>query len=130
MESCKDDLEAQVCPDWLRDARCRVRGLAKLNQGWDSYEAAPPSAVAIHKSEDALAALALMDYAPHRVAASIEGGIALSWRENDLDANIEFFNTGESLMEIPDPDGAPLIVDVDAIGLSAALERIRERMGG
>jgi len=70
-----------------------------------------------------------MDFPPDRVAASVEGGIALAWRTGDRDANIEFFNTGEVLTETPGPDGMPVIEEARSEDLRAALERIRECMG-
>jgi hypothetical protein len=113
-------------PAWRREALDRLDSLGRLETGWDSYQAPPPNAQARFNTSCALVDLALLDFPPHRVAPSVEGGIALAWRVGDKDANIEFFNTGEVLTEIPDADGMPMIEDVGSEDLRAALGRIRD----
>ena len=115
-------------PAWRQETLARLDSFGRLVPGWDSYQAPPPNARARFNAAAALDDLSSMDFPPHRVAPSVEGGIALSWRKGDRDANIEFFNTGEVLTEMRDVDGMPIIEDVGSEDLRAALERIRDCM--
>jgi len=116
---------------WYPALRSRLDGLRELAPGWDGYEAPAPSANARFWASEALLVLASGEGCPpQRLAPSVEGGIALSWRLGSRDANIEFFNNGEIYAATTEADSIPYIWEVEPSrqGLIRSLETIREHI--
>ena len=65
--------------------------LKTLRQGWDSYDAPPPSAIAI---ANARRFVELAARKPERIAPSAVGGVGVSHRENGRKVYTEFYNDG------------------------------------
>lgn len=75
----------------------KLNRLERLEQGWDSYDAEPPSGGAIRRAKEFLQLLRATLLVPNKILPSGEGGVALSfYSENGRDAYIEFLNDGEN----------------------------------
>jgi hypothetical protein len=68
-------------------------GFKTLKKGWDTYEAEPPNDLAI---ENAKRFINLFDLKPTRIAASVIGGIGITFRQIDEMIYIEFGNDGRN----------------------------------
>jgi hypothetical protein len=64
------------------------------------------------------------------VAPSVEGGVAIAWRRGRRNANVEFFNTGETLAATSDGSGNPRVWEITDEELAHALKEIREYIEG
>lgn len=114
---------------WYDSFKERLSRLSELSDGWDSYQAPRPSTLACSHAGEALKLLARgVGTPPQRLAASVEGGVAISWRRGPRDADIEFFNDGEIFAATSGDTGEPHIWQVvaDEDDLASALETIRE----
>lgn len=65
----------------------KIKSFAKLEKGWDSYRAEPPSKLAI----DTAIKVYEESHIPFRALASVEGGVALIYR----DIFVEVYNDGD-----------------------------------
>jgi hypothetical protein len=114
-----------------RKATCHLEFLQKLESfrhlsaGWDSYEAEPPNETAIDWAGRTLDILCQMGFAADRIAPSVEGGVAISWRRGRKNANIECFNTGEFLAATSDGTGNPHVRELSGEDLAQEMEAIR-----
>lgn len=68
--------------------------LSKLEQGWDSYGAMPPSRGALGAALRFLISGGATDVLPAKVLASAEGGVALRFALEKKRALVEFLNSG------------------------------------
>ena len=60
-----------------------VAGLSSLRHGWDTYDAEPPNELARKAANDILNALEQEAMPPSRLLPSREGGITISFAEED-----------------------------------------------
>jgi hypothetical protein len=66
---------------------------AKLEKGWDSYSADPPTNKCISSAKEILSKLSRQ---PDRVSPSVIGGIGMIWRLNKTDKiYLELYNNGD-----------------------------------
>lgn len=77
------------------ELRRQLRTTLALKCNWDTYGAEPPNEVARALAGKILDALETDLLLPTRLMASAEGGIAISFVEEDKRAEIEIYNTGE-----------------------------------
>lgn len=84
-----------VSSNWFEEELQKLRELGALEENWNTYGASAPNDLAIESAAKALEYLNSLEVQPDRVAASSEGGVAVSFFENEEYADIEFFNTGE-----------------------------------
>ena len=75
----------------------RLNRLANLPANWDGYGSDAPSRVAVHSAIAIATAFINFGLIPDAVTPSPEGGIALCFVGNNKYADIECFNSGETL---------------------------------
>lgn len=112
---------------WVDEMAYRIDEFSQLAAGWDGLHAEAPSALARQRALRTLFAAELADYRPVRVAPSVEGGIALSWRHDNRIGDIECFNDGTILggLVTRAPGPPPQVFAVPARDLAAAVARVR-----
>jgi hypothetical protein len=79
----------------FEEARGRLGQTAGLNRGWDTYGGDPPNDLARRIAANVLAVLEAEALPPARLLPSVEGGIAITFAEENGRAEIEIYNTGE-----------------------------------
>lgn len=91
-------------------------------------EAEPPSGLAIAYAHAILAELSLDRFAPSRVVASAEGGVAVCFVNGDRYSDIECLNNGSILGVTSDRRQRPNVweIDADSAAIARACSRIRE----
>lgn len=102
----------------------QIDNFSLLKQGWDSYNAEPPNSNARYWAKESLVYIQQYHLFPCRIAPSVEGGIAISWKKDDKKANIEFFNTGEILTATRDKAGKPIVKEFTTDELRDAIKEI------
>jgi hypothetical protein len=105
----------------------RLEVTIALQPNWDTYGAEPPNETALRLARCILSSLEVNFLPPTRVMPSVEGGIALSFVEQDNRADIEVYNTGEIAAAIYSALEAPeswAILDLER-SLRSAINRIR-----
>lgn len=111
----------------------KLQMLERVKQGWDSYDAEPPSSEAIRRAKDFLRLFRATLLTPSKVLPSGEGGVALSfYYENGRDAYIEFLNDGESQAVLYTRSGElhEYEVEMNSEGASRLAQLIREHRAG
>ena len=83
--------------EWLIEAFKKLSRFATLEDDWDSYGAQAPNQGALDKARDVLRLLSEADFEPTSVDPSAEGGVCLSFHQDDRYGDIECFNSGEVL---------------------------------
>lgn len=116
--------------EWCASAKCVLQQLAELTSGWDGYGAEPPVATSICKAKQIIEALGVLSLAPSNIVASVEGGVAITFRRKDKYADIECLNSGEVLAVTSDGRNEPAVWEVEPGGVNQTLERIREYITG
>jgi hypothetical protein len=117
--------------DWYAAAVKRVKGFQRLRPGWDSYGALVPNPVAIQSAISILSVLRGMGRQPHRVAASVEGGIVISFRNKNRYGDIECDNEGDIIALTSNGEGDVRAEPVtnDPRSIEEALTRIGAYVG-
>ena len=70
----------------------KLQAASRLEKGWDSYKADPPSQLAIANAGIFLGLCG--DFLPDRVAPSVMGGIGVTFRRPGKKVYVEFYNYG------------------------------------
>ncbi len=80
--------------------------LCELPKGWDSYEAEPPSSLAVETSKSVLELL-LNEYgpSPQKISPSVEGGVGIIYTCGRKYVDIECSNSGEIVLGASDGHG-------------------------
>ena len=101
-------------------------------KGWDSYEAEPPSSIAIDNTRLALIVLGKLEFLPDRIVPSVEGGVSLVFSHDKKYVNIEFGNDGDVIVGISDESEEPKAWESGANEeeLNQTVERLREFFKG
>jgi hypothetical protein len=73
----------------------KLKGLAQLKDGWDSYKAPKPSQAALTTADLYLKALKMLAWEPARVEASVMGGVGITHRKDSRKVYVEFYNDGK-----------------------------------
>jgi len=114
----------------FEEARDRLGKTARLNRGWDTYGGDPPNALASMIAANVLTALEAEALPPARLLPSVEGGIAITFAEDNGRAEIEIYNTGEiaaaAYAGTQDPTAWEFGPNEDEIKI--AINRIREHL--
>lgn len=112
----------------FEEARDRLGRTARLNQDWDTYGGDPPNDLARTIAATVLRALEADALPPVRLLPSVEGGIAITFAEENGRAEIEIYNTGEiaaaAYSGTEDPTAWEFGANEDEI--KTAINRIRE----
>jgi hypothetical protein len=105
----------------------RLQELENLGPNWDSYGAAAPNREARKTAERILTLLSALSVSPTRVVASSEGGVGICFVYEDRYADIECFNTGETVAARYRGMGEPHVWQIapEEGAIKAAIEQIR-----
>jgi hypothetical protein len=100
--------------------------LAKLEMGWDSYDAEPPNTVSLYWAKQILEILFDMNFCPMKIVPSAENGVGIVFRKGDRYADVECFNTGEivAVTNTRSTESEAWEIAPSPEALKAALERI------
>jgi hypothetical protein len=112
----------------------KLDSFRELKQGWDSYDAEPPSEAALENARGILRHLWTRgDIIKVSLAPSVEGGVGIIFSgPGSKYADIECFNDGE-ILAITSEDGAePSVwpVHAEAESLRLAIDRISSFLNG
>jgi hypothetical protein len=117
----------------LQDALAQLQALRKLSVGWDGYAAPAPADSAFRDARRVIErAIGEHLLIPSFVLPSAEGGIGIGFRSGGRYADIECFNSGETLALTSDGNGTePRVWEIhdEYADLTAAFEAIGEHLG-
>ena len=100
----------------------------KLEKGWDSYSAPPPSDSAIDNARDFIIEANKLGVVPSRLSASAVGGVGITFRPTRM-VYVEFHNKGTSYALFSDGGEVEKIVEVDSSLYQNFIESIHEFLG-
>ena len=86
--------------------------LSKLRDGWNGYNAPPPSPKAILTAQSFVDTLLREKYEPKRVTPSAVGGVAVTQRNRDKKVYVEFFNDGTVFALFSDGSSEPISKEI------------------
>jgi len=111
----------------FEEARERLRSMAYLAQGWDTYGSEPPNPAARELAARILDVLETVSLAPTTLTPTAEGGVALSFVEGNARAVIEAYNTGEVAAATYANMGEPTVWELESADapLRGSIEQIR-----
>lgn len=72
----------------------KLKELANLSAGWNSYDAPPPNSLALSRARLVLEVLLSQNVEPVNVLPSVEGGAGFVFRKGDKHGDIECLNCG------------------------------------
>ena len=98
--------------------------LRHLETDWDSYGAEPPNEVALQLATDLISGCK-----PSLVGASAEGGVCVSFFNDDRYGDIECFNTGEVLAATTKRGEDTEVWAVDHKSMREAVDRVVSFVG-
>lgn len=78
--------------------------LATLLPNWDSYGAEPPSPQAIQMAKTICQLAIALGKGPKRIAASVIGGVGMTWYEGETKIYTECCNDGSVAVMVAPPD--------------------------
>ncbi len=90
-----------------------LKRFAKLQSGWDGYDADAPNEVAIFWCEELIKILVKDKFIPKGLTPSVEGGVGVYFEEGDKYADIECLNNGAILAVTSIGDNEPQVWDVE-----------------
>jgi len=123
-------------PDKERIAQtARLEAFRSLRQGWDSYDAEPPSDAAIDNARRILLVLWSSEIAPplRQISPSVEGGVAVVFTGRDKKyADIECFNNGDIMAITSDGTTEPSVWSINKEGgsIRQAIEKLNAFFNG
>jgi hypothetical protein len=85
----------------------KLEQLSSLSQGWNGYDAPPPSNGAINTAKGFLTHLLGGDKGPSRLAPSAVGGVGITHKNNNRRVYVEFFNDGGACVLFSDNETVP-----------------------
>jgi hypothetical protein len=108
----------------------KLRELARLKDGWDSYDAEAPSVLAVRGAAAWLHDLVVAGLTPSSLLPSVEGGIALGMERANQRATVEVYNDGEVVAIAFGGDQEPKAWAVanDAASKQEAIQKIRAHL--
>jgi hypothetical protein len=104
-------LRAKIAQVELENTLSRLSG---LNANWDTYGSEPPSEQSIAVAAAIAKAFIGFGLIPDAVGPSAEGGVAICFVRNKKYADIECFNSGETLAVRYSSDENPSAWELDA----------------
>src|SRR5438270_13753218 len=78
----------------LRSWFDRLDALTWLGAGWNRHNAPPPAPIAIDNARRFLRLMTDDRQEPTRLAASVVGGVGITWRSENREVYLEFYNNG------------------------------------
>ena len=124
------DIPLSDRPSWLPQALRSISKLRQLDADWDSYGAEAPNEDAIQLARDLTCGLP-EDSKPSQIGASAEGGVCVSFFNDDRYGDVECFNTGEVLAAITKrgEDTEVWAVNPTSEAMREAVDRVRAFIG-
>ncbi len=110
----------------------KLRSMASLEKGWDSYDAPAPAPQTIETARRVVEKLRYEELVPDAVTPSAEGGVSIYFSQGKQKAFIEFLNDGELLLARYSKDDEPhveVLSDLQDLG-SQAFQGLRNHLGG
>jgi hypothetical protein len=107
----------------------RLRSLADLSNGWNSYEAPSPSQDAIRNARGFLALLSIRGLKPDRLEPSAMGGIGISFTSAKREVATELYNNGTAHALFADDSTGEMttrVVTADERGFRELINSLRE----
>jgi len=104
----------------------KITGFTALEQGWDSYDAPPPSEAVITAAEGFLQYLQKHGKGPTRLTPSVVGGVGFTFRNGERSVYVEFRNTGNAHAAFTDAESEPEVFKVrqDATGYIELIAKV------
>ena len=100
----------------------RVVDLAELPGGWNSYEANPVSATALHRTLEFLLEHVTPGVDHPAVVPTVRGGLQLEWHDNGLDVEVEIAPDGPVSLFVEDT----VTGETSEMNLNGNEERMRQ----
>ncbi len=96
----------------------RASKLGELQNGWNSYTARAPTAVAISNAKTLLTMASVAGNIPERIEPSAMGGVGVTFTAGNREVTVEFYNSGSAHALFSDNaketlDTAPVVPRVD-----------------
>lgn len=103
----------------------KLKELEKYQDNWDSYGAPAPNQIAFDMAKKILDLSIAKNFISMRIAPSVEGGIALGYKNEDRYADFECFNDGDIVVMFMDKDKIYSIFEVkDDLEIEQAIKQI------
>ena len=96
---------ADSCVLALYQADRAVKNMTGLSVNWEDLGAEPPNAVARKIATGILACIFMMELEPTLVTASSSSGVGICFKQGDVYADFECFNSGEVISSLIDSAG-------------------------
>jgi len=96
--------------NWFGESRKKLNELAALKDGWDSYSAPSPNALALEVAEDFLDNLGEFNIRPVHMGPCVAGGIGFTFLGAEQEYVVEFENDGRIVTSVIDSDAEPISV--------------------
>lgn len=87
-----------------------IKQLDSLNQGWDGYNADPPSQTAISQAR---LFFSLSKRKEAKIKPSVVGGIGITFKNNNKKCYVEFGNCGSVCVMFTEPEKEPCIFSIN-----------------
>jgi hypothetical protein len=99
---------------WMPAAQATLDKLRDYPENWDDKGAEAPNPTARFHARNALAEIHALGFQEPRIMASVENGVAITFREGRRSATLEFYNTGEAIAVVSDGESEPRVWDVES----------------
>lgn len=86
-----------VAVEWYSEAVKRLGSLRELASNWNGYGAEAPNEVALEAATLILTELGMVNLQPSRILPSAAGGVSICFFQSKKYAELECYNTGESV---------------------------------
>ena len=109
----------------------KLNGLKPLQAGRDSYDAPPPSEMALENANAFLEALNLLDdLEPALLSASTVGGVGITFAAHGREAYVEIYNDGRVFTILSNGQEEPQIIEAEKESYSKTLKSIQDYLHG
>ena len=121
-----------VLSKWVKWSKT-LNEFGKLEIGWDSYNALPPTKAAINNAQGFLEFLRKNWKGPSKLTPSVVGGVAFTFRNGRRSVYVEFRNTGNTHAAFTDDSsttGVPEVIKVlqDTVGYSKLIAKAKSHI--
>ena len=114
--------------EWLTEAFRRLKSLASLEANWAQLtRASPPNETAVRNARRAIKVIAENNSKANYINASVEEGVCIAFRCDNLYADIECFNNGEMVVATSNGNGQHRVWEIESdTQLAESVRRIQE----
>lgn len=103
-------VESGQIDNWFGESRKKLNELYGLKDGWDSYSAPSPNAVALELAENFLDDLGEFNIRPVHMGPCVAGGVGFTFIGAEQEYVVEFENDGRIVTSIIESDTEPISV--------------------